>query len=142
MAHRQHHLPYALAALKPQHLVCRNRRARNAGPRQQRGLRGARRTGGEHDDACLVGVPRLFAFTGKGFQLRLVRHRSFGQLGEIRQAITRGIDEQTLHRGLLKHIDARLARGVFQLHDAQLALFIGKARIQQRQRKAAVRRRQ
>lgn len=55
---------------------------------------------------------------------------------------SRRIDHQALNRRLLQHIDAGFARGVFQLHDAQLALFVGKTRIQQRQREAAVRRRQ
>ena len=141
VAHGQHHLPHT-TAFQRQSAVCRGGGTGDAIPRQKRGLRGSRRTRCEHDNARLLAIPRLFAFAGERFELRGMRHRAFRQSGKIGKAVARRIDHQALNRRLLQYVDAGFARGVFQLHDAQLALFVGKTRIQQRQREAAVRRRQ
>ena len=142
VAHGQNQLPYATTIFQCQNAVCRGSGTNDAIPWQKRGLRGSRRTRCEHDNARLLAIPCPLAFAGERLELRGMRHRAFRQSCEIGQAIARRIDHQALNRRLLQYVDAGFARGVFQLHDAQLALFVGKTRIQQRQREAAVCRRQ
>ena len=141
VAHGQHHLPHT-AAFQRQNAVCCGGGTGDAIPRQKRGLRGSRRARCEHDNARLLAIPCLLAFAGERLELRGMRYRAFRQSGEIGKAVACRVDHQALNRRLLQYVDTGFARGVFQLHDAQLALFIGKTRIQQRQREAAVRRRQ
>ncbi len=144
MAQRQHELPDAAAAHR-EHLVGRTSRSADALPGQKRRLRRARRARREHHDAHLVRVERALALRGIALNLKGEARQGrgvFGEGGKRIDGVAGRVHHQTVDGLGAQHLHARLAGGVLELDQAQLALVVGQARIEQGQREPTVGRRQ